>query len=250
MAGSGISGWEIRFGAADNGKATPGAGSREPEAGVPSLEENWEGLTAEEVLRRTEERFGRRVVFACSFGAEDMVVLDLLSRTGPGTRVLLLDTGLLFPETHRLLREAEERYPSLEFRKIAPPPEEERHALWESDPDLCCRIRKVEPLRRALREAEAWITGIRREQAPARSKARKLEWDHRFGLFKVNPLADWSWEKVWDYLRRWRVPYNPLHDRGYPSIGCVPCTRPVEAGEDLRAGRWAGRPKTECGLHG
>ncbi len=212
--------------------------------------ENWEGLPAEEVLRRAGERFGEEMVFACSFGAEDMVVLDLLNRLGLRVRVLLLDTGLLFSETHRLKEEAEKRYPLLDFESTLPFFPEEANGLWQSDPDLCCRIRKVEPLRRALRGARAWITGIRREQSPARRRAGKLEWDGRFGLFKVNPLADWSWDEVWDYLRREGVPYNPLHDRGYPSIGCAPCTRPVQPGEDPRAGRWAGLAKTECGLHG
>ena len=211
---------------------------------------DWDGLPAEEVLRRAGERFGEKAVFACSFGAEDMVVLDILHRVAPETSILLLDTGLLFPETYRLLEEAKKRYPCLEFKKTSPLPPGEAQGLWEFDPDLCCRIRKVEPLRQALREARAWITGIRREQSPARKNARKLEWDHRFGLFKVNPLADWSWAEVWEYIGRHGTPYNPLHDRGYPSIGCVPCTRPVREGEDLRAGRWAGRPKTECGLHG
>jgi phosphoadenosine phosphosulfate reductase len=122
-------------------------------------------------------------------------------------------------------------------------------ALWAKDPDLCCQLRKVEPLTRVLRSFDAWITGIRRDQAPSRASAGVIEWDQKFGLVKVNPLARWSWADVWTYLRIHEVPYNPLHDQNYPSIGCTHCTAPVSSGEDLRAGRWKNFAKTECGLH-
>lgn len=123
-------------------------------------------------------------------------------------------------------------------------------ALWSREPDRCCALRKVEPLRRFLQGYRAWITGLRRQQSPTRAGTRPVEWDQRFGLVKVNPLFRWSRDEVWRYIRDHDVPYNPLHDRGYPSIGCWPCTTPVAPGEDERAGRWRGFHKTECGLHG
>ena len=126
-------------------------------------------------------------------------------------------------------------------------------ALWSREPNQCCNIRKVEPLTKKLSELDAWVTGIRRDQAPTRANARKLDWDAKFGLVKINPLADWKWEQVWDYIREHRVPYNRLHDQGYPSIGCGPCTRAVEPGrgQDIRAGRWwwESPEQKECGLH-
>ena len=122
-------------------------------------------------------------------------------------------------------------------------------ALWASNPNQCCDIRKVEPLKKYLASLQAWVTGIRRDQAPTRANTRKLEWDAKFGLVKLNPLADWTWTQVWDYIKENDVPYNPLHDQNYPSIGCTYCTRPVQPGEDPRAGRWSGTGKIECGLH-
>jgi phosphoadenosine phosphosulfate reductase len=122
-------------------------------------------------------------------------------------------------------------------------------SLWERDPNVCCQIRKVDPLKRKLATLKAWITGIRREQSPTRANAQKVEWDEKFGLVKLNPLADWTTEQLWEYVHTCDVPYNPLHDRNYPSIGCTHCTRPVQLGEDPRAGRWSGFSKTECGLH-
>ncbi len=122
-------------------------------------------------------------------------------------------------------------------------------ALWERNPDQCCNLRKIEPLRRKLRELRAWITSIRRDQTTARAGAGKVEWDEKFGLMKINPIADWSSKQVWQYIRQHNVPYNALHERSYPSIGCTHCTRAVRPGEDPRAGRWSGSSKTECGLH-
>ncbi|MGE5206271.1 MAG: phosphoadenylyl-sulfate reductase, partial [Chlamydiota bacterium] len=134
---------------------------------------------------------------------------------------------------------------------LSPAEQERAHgaALWARDPDRCCGLRKVEPLRRKLAELEGWVTSIRRDQTAARAGARKLEWDAKFGLVKINPIADWSAAEVWDYIRRNDVPYNELHDRGYPSIGCTHCTRAITPGEEARAGRWPGFSKTECGLH-
>lgn len=198
---------------------------------------------------------GPQVVLASSFGAEDMVLLDAVARAGIGVEVCYVDTGLLFPETHALIGRAAARY-LRPLRRLVPQlgleEQAERHgpALWERDPDLCCRLRKVEPLAAHLRGKTAWITGIRREQSPTRRRASFLEWDAGFGLWKVNPLVGWDRARVWAYLEREEVPVNPLHRRGYPSIGCVPCTAPVPPGAPERSGRWPGRAKTECGLHG
>ena len=200
------------------------------------------------------QRFSPRVAVASSFGAEDVVLIDLAAQVRPDFRVFTLDTDFLFPETYALIGDIERRYHlKVERTKARLTPEAQAQefgaALWSRQPDQCCKIRKVEPLTEMLGHLDAWITGIRRDQAPARANARKIEWDAKFGLVKINPLADWKWEQVWDYIRSHNLPYNPLHDQGYPSIGCTYCTRQVQAGEDPRAGRWSGFQKTECGLH-
>jgi phosphoadenosine phosphosulfate reductase len=210
---------------------------------------------AEAALQWALGAFGtEEIALACSFGAEDLVLVDMVSKIRPGTRVFYLDTHLLFPETYRVIEAVSERYPISLIRyepllSLAEQAEQHGEALWESNPDGCCAIRKVEPLTRALQGLGAWITGIRRDQAPTRANTPLVQWDPKFNLVKVNPLAQWNWEGVWSYIRLHRVPYNELHDRWYPSIGCTHCTRPVRPGEDLRAGRWSGSQKTECGLH-
>lgn len=213
-----------------------------------------EAWPAGKLLSWAFERFHPRVAVASSFGAEDVVLIDIAARVQPGLRVFTLDTNFLFPETYDLIERVEERY-SIQVERTRPAltPEEQaaRHgqALWSREPNLCCQIRKVDPLKAKLAELDAWVTGIRRDQTPARATARKLDWDAGFGLVKLNPLADWTSAQVWDYIRANDVPYNALHDRNYPSVGCTYCTRPVQPGEDPRAGRWAGFQKTECGLH-
>ncbi len=213
-----------------------------------------ESQTAAALLQRMLEQFGARAAIASSFGPEDIVLIDLASRTGLPFRVFTLDTDFLFPETYALIDRVEALY-GIEIERCRAPltPIEQAaahgEALWSRDPDRCCKIRKVEPLTAKLATLEAWITGIRRDQAPTRAHAKKLEWDEKFGLWKANPLADWSAAAVWEHIRAHELPYNPLHDRSYPSIGCTHCTRPVKAGEDPRAGRWSGLAKTECGLH-
>jgi phosphoadenosine phosphosulfate reductase len=168
--------------------------------------------------------------------------------------VFTLDTDFLFAETYELIDKIEQKYgirvervkslftPEQQAAQVAP-------KLWTIDPNQCCSLRKVEPLKAKLASLSAWVTGIRRDQAPTRANAKKIEWDKSFGLVKCNPLADWTWENVWEYVREHNVPYNPLHEQNYPSIGCVQCTRQVQAGEDPRAGRWSGFAKKECGLH-
>ena len=214
---------------------------------------NAESWTAEEVITWGRTVFASDIALASSFGAEDVVLIDLAARAG-GVRVFTLDTDFLFPQTYELLERIESRYGlKVERCRATLTPAEQAaqfgEKLWASRADLCCNLRKVEPLTAKLGELRAWITGIRREQAPTRAGAQKIEPDTRFGLVKLNPIADWTWSDVWTYIHDHDVPYNPLHDAGFPSIGCIQCTRAAAPGEDLRAGRWAGTAKTECGLH-
>ena len=213
-----------------------------------------ESWSPQRVLSWAFETFGTEVAISSAFGAEGMVLIDIASRVRKDFRVFTVDTEFLFPETYALIDRIQQRYEiTIEkvFSLLSPEKQEELHgpALWERGPDQCCNLRKVEPLRRKLSELGAWITSIRRDQTAFRMDARKVEWDAKFGLVKVNPIADWTSKQVWRYLLEHNVPYNPLHDQNYPSIGCTHCTRAVQPGEDPRAGRWPGTAKTECGLH-
>ncbi len=227
-----------------------------PSRVVPDLE----GSSASGAIRWALERYHPHVAFASSFGAEDVVVTDLLLAQRPDARIFTLDTGRLHEETHELAAQTRARYgvaietllpdaPAIESLVAAKGPFSFRESV--DNRKECCALRKVEPLRRALRDCDLWITGLRREQSITRSALRKLEWDDAFGLWKLNPLADWSESQVWDYIYEHELPYNALHDRGYRSIGCAPCTRAVGPGEDVRAGRWWWeRPEhRECGIH-
>jgi len=204
--------------------------------------ERW---SAGEVVRWAFGRFGNDVAISSAFGAEGMVLIDMASRVRPDFRLFTVDTEFLFPETYNLMDQIEQRY-GIKIEKVYPlfsPEAQEREcgpALWSRDPDRCCQMRKVEPLRRKLGELRAWISSIRRDQTVMRAGAGKVEWDSKFGLIKINPLADWTSKQVWQYIHEHKVPYNPLHDRDYPSIGCTHCTRAVRPGEDPRAGRWSG----------
>jgi phosphoadenosine phosphosulfate reductase len=200
-----------------------------------------DALDARELLTWGLEQFHPQIALACSFQKEETVLLDLIFELEPDARVFALDTGVLFGETYDLWRAAEERYGTV----IETWRGEWVEGLWAKDPNRCCALRKVEPLERALAPLDAWVTGVRREQSPTRADARKLEWDERFGLWKLNPLADWSEADVWQYIYERDLPYNALHDDGYASIGCTHCTLPGNG----REGRWAGREKTECVLH-
>lgn len=225
------------------------------EAAVPEDDGRLEAADAAEVLDWAALRFAPRLAFAFGFGPEGCVVFDLIARHGLDVDVFTLDTGLLFPETRALWHRLEDRY-GRAIRAVHPEETVDEQArthgdrLWERAPDLCCQRRKVEPLARALRGHQAWISAIRREQTAERSSARVVEHDRVHGLVKVNPLAGWTRAQVWDHLTTHDVPVNTLHAAGYPSIGCLPCTSAVRAGEDERAGRWRGRVKTECGIHG
>ena len=208
----------------------------------------------ETVLRWAVDEFGPDLALATGFGAEGCVLVAMLSNISRDTRIFYLDTDLLFPEAYALRDHLEARY-GVRFERRATRLSLSDQALkygerlWERQPDLCCQLRKVEPLREMLSGLRAWVTAIRRDQSPERAGARVIERDEKYGLIKINPLVAWSASDVWNYIARNDVPYNPLQDRGYPSIGCVPCTTPIQIGETLRAGRWRGTDKTECGIH-
>jgi phosphoadenosine phosphosulfate reductase len=218
------------------------------------ISDGFEGASPDVVLYWAAGAFGDEVALATGFGAEGCVLIDMLARVTPRMRVFYLDTDLLFPETYALAERLRARY-GVRFERratrlsLAAQSEVYGERLWERDPEECCRLRKVEPLREMLGGLRAWVTAIRREQTPARAGAGIVERDAKFGLVKINPLAAWSARDVWDYVSKHDVPYNPLHDLNYASVGCVPCTTPVCIGEDPRAGRWRGAAKTECGLH-
>ena len=199
-----------------------------------------------DLLRAATGRY-RRITFATGFGVEGCVIIDLIGRHSLPIDVFTLDTGVMFPETLELWQRLEARY-RLTIRAVRSLTRVE-DGLWTRDPDQCCNRRKVEPLRRELRQFDAWVTAIRSEQTPERAAAQPIEDDPKFGLVKINPLLTWTHKDVWRQVHASDIPYNPLHDRGYPSIGCWPCTTPVGIGENPRAGRWRGLAKTECGLH-
>jgi len=213
-----------------------------------------EPLDAAEAIVWALERFHPELRFAVSFQKTTSVIVDLAHAIEPAARFFYVDTGLLFPETHATREALAERY-GVEFERFADLPLAEQGgeraaSLRLRDPDACCADRKVELMHAALDEVHCWVSGIRRVDSQTRADAAKFGWDERFGLWKLNPLADWDDEQVWNYIKDHHVPYNELHDQGYPSIGCMPCTARAPEGEDSRAGRWAGTDRTECGIHG
>ena len=212
-----------------------------------------EAMPAEEVLRWANDEFGDRLCLTCSWQKQSSVLVHLVSELGLGIDVIELDTHLFFKETYETREALVARYGlnliRPEIITVAEQHNQEGPNLWESDPDRCCHIRKVEPLIRALDPYDAWISGIRRDQSPSRANARKVERSERYGVWKIQPLADWNEERVWSYIVANDIPYNPLHEAGYRSIGCIPCTRPIRPDEEERAGRWAGSDKLECGIH-
>ncbi len=224
------------------------------------LQSGLEGLTLEALLERIARRFGGRVALASSLGAEDQVLTDVIAQASLPIAIFTIDTGRLPAQTHELLDATRERY-GLVIEVLTPDSAELGAVLAErgsnffrrsvEDRKLCCHVRKVLPLRRRLAGLEAWVTGLRREQSITRQDLPIVHWDEAHQLVKLNPLAGWSKDDVWQYIRQHRVPYNVLHDRGYPSIGCEPCTRAVEPGQDIRAGRWWWEQPEhrECGLH-
>ncbi|MBI2724422.1 MAG: phosphoadenylyl-sulfate reductase [Chloroflexi bacterium] len=227
--------------------------STEAELALASAE--LEGRTPQEILRWAAATYQPGLTLACSFGGPSgMVLLDMVMEIDRSVEVFYLDTDFLFPETYKLRDIAAAKYgfePAGYMSLLTVTEQAARHgaALWERDPDACCAMRKVEPNKRALEGKRAWISGIRRDQSATRADVPLVEWDAKFGLVKVNPLAGWTESQVWSYILDHGVPYNELHDHGYPSIGCTNCTKAVRPGDDPRSGRWQGFDKTECGLH-
>lgn len=217
--------------------------------------------SAEEALRLSLKRFGSaRIALASSFGAEDQVLTDMLASVDPSARVFTLDTGRLFQETYDTMQASTARY-GIRYEAYAPEASDIADLIAVDGPNLfyksvekrkaCCEVRKLRPLRKVLNTVDAWICGLRRDQAVTRDAVELVSWDAEFNIYKICPLFDWSEERVWDYIKQHNVPYNALHDRGFRSIGCAPCTRAVEPGEDVRAGRWwwESPEHKECGLH-
>ncbi len=209
--------------------------------------------TPDVALRWGLETFGQDLALATGFGPSGVVLMHLVSLLEPAMTVFYLDTDLLFDETYALRDRIEARL-GLTFTRVAGPSLDEQAvaagpALWRREPDRCCFLRKVQPLRHFLATRRAWISGLRRDQSATRADVQIVGWDAANGLVKINPLAAWTSNDVWRYIQAHNLPYNDLHDAGYPSLGCRPCTRPVSVGENERAGRWAGRVKTECGIH-
>lgn len=218
-----------------------------------AVEEQYKG--ALNVLSWAYQEYGENVVYACSFGIEGIVLIDLLSKVKPDAKIVFLDTDVHFKETYELIDKVKLKYPDLQIELKKPKLTLDEQAkkygekLWESDPNSCCEIRKILPLQETLSGSVAWISGLRREQSETRKSVDFVNKDDRFQSIKICPLIHWTWKEIWRYVHKNDLVYNPLHDRGYPSIGCSHCTKPAFNEEDIRSGRWTGQTKTECGLH-
>ncbi|MCC8087975.1 MAG: phosphoadenylyl-sulfate reductase [Rikenellaceae bacterium] len=224
------------------------------------LNKKFLGKNAEEVLEYFLNEYEGRIALSSSLSIEDQVLTDMICRIKPGSRIFTLDTGRLFPETYSLIDKTNMRY-GIKIEVFFPDCNSIQKMVNENGINLfyesmekrkqCCYIRKIEPLKRAFRGLKVWICGLRREQSVTRQDMQVVEWDEGNGLLKLNPLIDWSEQEVWDYIKNNSVPYNKLHENNYPSIGCQPCTRQVQEGEDIRSGRWwwESPEHKECGLH-
>jgi phosphoadenosine phosphosulfate reductase len=227
---------------------------------IQEYNERLKDKPAEEVLRYIIKNFKGKIGFSTSFGAEDQVITKMIADVDPDVYIFTLDTGRMFPETYDLIEMTSQRY-KVKINVFFPQQKavEEMvngkgiNLFYESvdNRKLCCHIRKIEPLKRALENVDLWISGLRREQSVTRENLALVVWDDLNQKIKLNPLIDWKSDNLWDYIRQNNIPYNPLHDKGFPSIGCQPCTRAVEPGEDIRAGRWwwENPEMKECGLH-
>ena len=227
---------------------------------ITELTQSLNGKTPEEVLEFCISKFGNKIGFATSMGAEDQVLTDMIAKINKQANIFTLDTGRLFPETYDLIAKTNKYY-GIKINVFFPDYKEVEEMVREKGINLfyesvenrerCCYLRKKVPLKRAFKGLDAWICGLRRDQSITRFNNQMVEWDEQHGLLKINPLIDWSEDQVWDYIRKHNVPYNELHDKGFPSIGCQPCTRAIKPGEDVRAGRWWWEQpeKRECGLH-
>ena len=221
---------------------------------IRQLSRHFETRSVEEILEWAVERFSPRITMTSSFGAEGVVLIAKLAQIAPQIPIIYLDTGFQFSETDQLKERLRALYKLniVEHRAALTVAEQAvvyGDQLYARDPDLCCRLRKVEPLGQALQGFDAWIAALRRDQSPTRAGIGIVEWNARHGLVKINPLASWTRQQVWDYIVRHDLPYNPLYDEGYASIGCAPCTRRAERGAHERSGRWDGLVKLECGIH-
>jgi len=222
---------------------------------VQKYEEYGQFLNPKDLLKWTIEHFGvDKIVMGTGFGAPGVVLLDILKKVNKNVDVFYVDTGVLFKETYELKNQLEFHY-NMKFKRFSTQiaMEQQRKLygdeLWNRDPNLCCNIRKVMPLKKALSLHDAWITGIRKSQTEMRKDSAAIEYDERYNVTKINPLINWTHKRVWDYIEKNKLPFNKLHKKGYPSLGCTHCTTTVNPGEDDRAGRWRGSGKTECGLH-
>jgi phosphoadenosine phosphosulfate reductase len=214
----------------------------------------------EQLIPWVFERFaGQRIVITTQFGMEGCALIDMVAKAGQALKVIYLDTMFFFPETYALRDQLIERYPQLSFENwgtnLTPEEQERRYGphLWKSDPDLCCKLRKVDPMVAVMDQADVWLTALRRSQSASRANLQTVEWNWKYQVLKVSPIASWSRKQVWEYIQEHDVPYNPLHEQGYPTVGCTHCTKSVAGAspdEYTRAGRWADKEKTECGLHG
>ncbi len=208
-----------------------------------------------EVLTWAYSHYGDDIVYACSFGVEGIVLIDLISKIKPNSKIVFLDTDLHFDETYQLIEKVKQRYPELEIEIKKPKLTLEEQAsefderLWESNANKCCEIRKVIPLSDVLSNTVAWLSGLRRDQSEFRKDTQFINKDNKFKSIKICPLIHWTWKDIWRYVYKLNLPYNELHDNGYPSIGCKTCTQPAFSIDDLRSGRWTGTGKVECGLH-
>ena len=225
------------------------------------LNEILAGKTPEEIVRWAGQEFGSEIKFANSFGAEDVALMDIIAKVSPQIRVFTLDTGRLNDETYQVMEATRFKYSDIPIEVMFPDKDKVETLTREKgffsfrdsieNRKECCAIRKVQPLKRALSDATAWMTGLRRDQSVTRTDTPTIEWDEGNAMLKVNPLIDWTNDDVWNYIKTHKVPYNKLHDQHYPSIGCAPCTRAIKPGEDIRAGRWwwENPEFKECGLH-
>ncbi|HHY74829.1 MAG TPA: phosphoadenylyl-sulfate reductase [Bacillus bacterium] len=206
-------------------------------------------------LKWAYEQYGDKIVYACSFGAESIVLLHLISKINPSAKITFIDTNLHFKETYEIIEQVKKQYPDFQINFIHTnlSLEEQRKLygdkLWEVNPNKCCQLRKIEPLKQELQKYKAWVSGMRRSQSETRATIKYINIDHKFKIIKICPLIHWTWDEIWMYIKYHGLPYNKLHDQGYPSIGCEVCTKEVEGEGESRAGRWLNHQKTECGLH-
>lgn len=222
---------------------------------LPVFPTDSETKGASEVLQWAYNHYGEKLVYACSFGIEGIVLIELISRVKPNAKIVFLDTNYHFKETYDTIEKVKKRYPQLQIHLQQPGLTIEEQTdqygldLWKTNPNQCCDLRKIKPLEEAIAPSTAWISGLRREQSEMRKSTEYLNVDNRFKKIKVCPLIHWTWKDVWRFAHTHELDYNILHDQGYPSIGCANCTKPAFTEEDMRSGRWTGNGKTECGLH-